>query len=97
MAELQAPPKLVGITAFPGTAVAIRRAKAWGGIAGFAAAFLASHFHGATTASALERGVAGGVIGFVVVWAVAVTAWRYVLTGVARRAVRRSGIRLTGK
>jgi hypothetical protein len=83
------PPKLVGISAYPGTATAIRRAKAWGGLAGFAAAFVASHLHGAVFSSALLRGLGGGVLGYLVTWAAAVTAWRHVVLGAARRASRR--------
>lgn len=97
MAERQAPPKLVGISSYPGTAAAIRRAKAWGGLAGFAVAFLASHFHGATIPSALGRGLAGGAVAYLVAWAAAVAAWRRVLMAGARRAVKRSGIRFTEK
>jgi hypothetical protein len=83
------PPKLVGISAYPGTSASIRRAKAWGGLAGFAAAFVASHFHGAELSAALLRGLGGGLLCYLVTWAAAVTAWRHVVIGAARRAARR--------
>jgi hypothetical protein len=44
---------------------------------------------GAGLAVALERGLVGGVITYLVVWAAALSVWRTLVVGEARRALLR--------
>jgi hypothetical protein len=44
----------------------------------------------AELAPALEHAVAGGVVAYLLTWAIAVAVWRRVLTGQAIAAVRRA-------
>lgn len=83
------PPRLVGLDQVPRASASIRRAKSMGGLAGFAASFLAAHLAGAGLASACLRGIAGGAVAYLVVWAVAVVVWRNLLVAEARRALSR--------
>ena len=57
----------------------IRRAKGFGGLAGFAIAALAAELHGELAASLLLRGLIGGVAGYMVGWLAAVTVWRRII------------------
>lgn len=82
-------PPLVGLDKVPGATASIRRARSRGGLAGFAAAFLAAKMGGAGLAVALERGLVGGVITYLVVWAAALSVWRTLVVGEARRALLR--------
>ncbi len=84
------PPKLVGLDQVPGAAASIRRARSWGGLLGFAAAFLASYLDGAGVVDACQRALAAGIIAYLVFWAAAVGVWRAVVQAEARRAVARA-------
>ncbi|HEX4521720.1 MAG TPA: hypothetical protein VH063_19250 [Gaiellaceae bacterium] len=57
----------------------IKRAKGFGGLAGFGLTALASYMHGELMASVLVRALAGGVIGYLVAWLAAVTIWRRII------------------
>jgi hypothetical protein len=72
---------------------AIRRAKALGGLAGFAISTVAGLGHGAPLAGTLEHALEGGVAAYVLTWAAAVTIWRRVLTAQALAAARRAKTR----
>jgi hypothetical protein len=57
----------------------IKRAKGFGGLAGFGLTALASYMHGELMVSVLLRALAGGVIGYLVAWLAAVTVWRRII------------------
>ncbi len=83
-------PKLVGLDRVPGASASIRRARAWGGLLGFAAAFLAAYLSGASLPSACGRALLAGVLSYLVFWAAAVAAWRALVVAEARRALARA-------
>jgi uncharacterized membrane protein YccC len=67
---------------------AIRRAKAIGGLVGFALAVLLGLRNGQPFASLMLRALELGFTGYLVAWAAAVAVWRRVLTAQATTAVR---------
>jgi hypothetical protein len=73
----------------PRASASIRRAKARGGLAGFALGVLAAWIHGGVLLSVVERGLVGGVLGYLVAWAASLTVWRYVVRAEARAAIER--------
>ena len=79
----------VTLAAHPHAAASIRRLKAWGGIGGFVLGALASWAHGGLMAGALERGLAGGVVGYLVAWFAAVSVWRHLVRAQARAAIEK--------
>jgi hypothetical protein len=79
----------VTLAEHPRASASIRRAKARGGLAGFALGLLASWLHGGVLLAALERGLIAGVVGYLVAWAAALTVWRYVVRAEARAALER--------
>ncbi len=65
----------LSLAAHPRAAQSVARAKAWGGVAGFAlGGYLSLSTH--TLADAGLRALAAGVVCYVAVWAVAVFVWR---------------------
>ena len=87
-------PRLIALRDHPRAGPGIRRAKAWGGLAGFGLMILAGLLSGGDPADALLRALAGGLAGYLVMWVVAIAVWIQVLraeaTTAARRAVERS-------
>jgi hypothetical protein len=71
----------------PRAGTQVSRAKAWGGLAGFALVALLSWRAGAPLADTLLRALAGGVLAYVVAWACAVVVWRHLVIA-ELRAVR---------
>jgi hypothetical protein len=57
----------------------IRRAKGFGGLAGFGLAALAADMHGELMVSVLLRALGGGLVGYMVAWLAAVTVWRRII------------------
>lgn len=81
---------LTSLAEHPRAGGSIRRAKAYGGFAGWGIVLAGGLMHGAQPGPALEHAVAGGIVAYLVTWAVAVAIWRRVLTGQAVAAVRRA-------
>ncbi len=79
----------ITIAEHPRATRSIRRAKARGGLLGFALGTAASWLHGALLATVLERGLLVGVAGYIVAWATAQTVWRYLVRAEARAALER--------
>jgi hypothetical protein len=79
--------KLPSVANHPRAGAQVARAKAWGGLAGFALVALLSWRAGAPVADALLRALAGGVVGYVAAWAAAVLVWRHLVVA-ELRAVR---------
>jgi hypothetical protein len=83
---------LPSVAAHPRAGAQVARAKAWGGLGGFLLTAFLSWKAGVPIPSLLLRAIAGGVVGYVVLWAGAVTVWRHLVIAelravrVARRA-----------
>jgi hypothetical protein len=88
-----AAPSMIPLSEHPRAAPAIRRAKALGGLGGFALAFLAGFQHGTPFADTALRGLEFGFVGYLVAWAASVAVWRRVLTAQAVAAVRQANER----
>lgn len=67
----------------------VRRAKGWGGIAGFAIAAYLGYQAGIPTFDVGERALAAGVVGYMLAWACAVTVWRHLVLAELKAAVDR--------
>lgn len=72
-------PRLISLQDHPRVAAKVRRAKAWGGIAGFGIVVFGSTSQGATVSDALLRGLVAGIIGLHVTWLAAVIAARRIM------------------
>ena len=81
-------PQLISLREHPRAGESIRRAKAWGGIAGFVIAALAGYGTGLPTSTLLLRALLFGIVGNCVGWAASVAIWRRVLTAQALATVR---------
>jgi hypothetical protein len=68
----------------------VRRAKGWGGIAGFAIAAYLGYQAGIPTFDVGERALAAGVVGYMLAWACAVTVWRHLVLAELKAAVERT-------
>lgn len=78
---------LPSVANHPRAGAHVARAKAWGGLAGFALVALLSLRAGVPTADALLRAILGGITAYVVTWACAVAVWRHLVIA-ELRAVR---------
>ena len=81
-------PPLVGLSDHPRAAHSIRRIKAWGGLAGFAAVVAYSYTSGMPLPDALLRGIIDGVAAQMLAWVAAVVLWQHLLDGEATAAVK---------
>ncbi|MDX6554777.1 MAG: hypothetical protein QOD86_972 [Miltoncostaeaceae bacterium] len=90
---MESTPKLISLRDHPRAGPGIRRAKAWGGIAGFALVMLAGTMAGGTVVNGLLRALIGGVVGYVVVWVAAQMVWSQLLRAEATNAARRAAER----
>jgi hypothetical protein len=86
-------PPVIALADHPRAAPAIRRAKAVGGLGGFAIAVLAGVSNGSAFSDMALRGVEFGLVGYLVAWGSAVAVWRRVLTAQATSAVRQANER----
>jgi hypothetical protein len=68
----------------------VRRAKGWGGIAGFAIAAYLGYQAGIPTFDVGERALAAGIVGYMLAWACAVTVWRHLVLAELRAALERT-------
>lgn len=66
----------IRLSAHPRARRHIATAKGWGGLAAFALVVWLSSQAGVPTGDALLRGLAGGVVGYLVCWMVAVAVWK---------------------
>lgn len=68
----------------------VRRAKGWGGIAGFLIAGYLSYKAGVPTFDVGLRALAFGIVGYMLAWMCAVTVWRQLVLAELRAAVERT-------
>jgi hypothetical protein len=66
----------VSIAGHPRARAAVRRAKGWGGLAGFAIAAYVSFSAGIPLPMVVLRAVVVGIAAYMVAWACAVTVWK---------------------
>jgi hypothetical protein len=78
------------IASHPRASFHVRRAKGWGGLAGFAVAAYVSYKAGVPMADLGLRSLAAGLIGYMLAWACAVTVWRHLMLAELRAALERS-------
>jgi hypothetical protein len=78
------------VAAHPRASYQVRRAKGWGGIAGFALAAYFSYKAGVPTADLGLRALVAGIVGYMLAWACAVTVWRHLVLAELRAALERS-------
>ena len=78
------------VAAHPRASYQVRRAKGWGGIAGFALAAYFSYKAGVPTADLGLRALIGGIGGYMLAWACAVTVWRHLVLAELRAALERT-------
>jgi hypothetical protein len=79
----------LSIAAHPRASYQVRRAKGWGGLAGFAIAAYLSYKAGVPTADLGLRALLAGMAGYMLAWACAVTVWRHLVMAELRAAVDR--------
>jgi hypothetical protein len=80
----------ISIAAHPRATYAITRAKGAGGLLGVLLVALLSWRAGAPLLDAGVRALAGGAVGYVACWALAVLAWRHVVIAEVRAVERRA-------
>jgi hypothetical protein len=68
----------------------VRRAKGWGGIAGFAIAAYLGYKAGVPTFDVGLRALVAGIVGYMLAWMCAVTVWRHLVLAELRAAVERT-------
>jgi hypothetical protein len=68
----------------------VRRAKGWGGIAGFVIAGYLSYKAGVPTFDVGLRALAAGMVGYMLAWMCAVTVWRHLVLAELRAALERT-------
>jgi hypothetical protein len=78
------------VAGHPRARAAVRRAKGWGGLAGFALAAYLSMNAGVPAADAGMRALVAGVAGYMLAWACAVTVWRHLVLAELRAVVEGS-------
>jgi hypothetical protein len=79
-----APQSAISVAAHPRSASAVRRAKGLGGLLGAVLATLLATKAGLPPFDAMVRGLAGGIVGYVVLWAVAVAVARQLVIAEVR-------------
>jgi hypothetical protein len=75
--DAQAAPGGIRLTGHPRARRQIRTAKGWGGLIAFLLVVKLSRGAALPWPDALERGLVGGVVGYVAAWTIAVTVWRH--------------------
>jgi len=78
------------VAAHPRASYQVRRAKGWGGMAGFALAAYLSYKAGVPTFDLGLRAIAAGIAGYMLAWACAVTVWRHLVLAELRAAADRA-------
>jgi hypothetical protein len=80
------------VAAHPRASYQVRRAKGWGGIAGFAIAAYLSHQAGVPTFDLLLRALVAGIVGYMLAWGCAVTVWRHLVLAELRAIADRGRV-----
>jgi hypothetical protein len=75
------------VAAHPRASYQVRKAKGWGGMAGFGIAAYLSYKAGVPTVDLGLRAIIAGMVGYMLAWACAVTVWRQLVLAELRAAV----------
>jgi hypothetical protein len=78
------------VAAHPRASYQVRKAKGWGGMAGFGIAAYLSYKAGVPTVDLGLRAIIAGTVGYMLAWACAVTIWRQLVLAELRAAVERA-------
>jgi hypothetical protein len=78
------------VAAHPRASYHVRRAKGWGGLAGFAIAAYVSHKAGVPMLDLGLRAIVAGMVGYMLAWACAVTVWRQLVQAELRAFAERA-------
>jgi hypothetical protein len=78
------------VAAHPRASHQVRRAKGWGGVAGFGIAAYLSHKAGVPMVDLGLRAIIAGMVGYMLAWACAVTVWRQLVLAELRSAAERA-------
>jgi hypothetical protein len=78
------------VAAHPRASYQVRRAKGWGGVAGFGIAAYLSHKAGVPMVDLGLRALIAGMVGYMLAWACAVTVWRQLVLAELRAAAERA-------
>lgn len=68
----------IRLSAHPRARRHIAIAKGWGGLIAFAVVLKLAHGAGLPWPDAIERGVLGGVVGYLAAWLIVQTIWRHI-------------------
>lgn len=79
----------LSIATHPRAGAYVRRAKGWGGLAGFGIAAFLSLRAGVPADQAGLRAIAAGMAGYMLAWACAVTVWRHLVIAEMRTVIER--------
>jgi hypothetical protein len=82
-------PEQIRVSDHPRARRQIAQAKGWGALAAFGLVVLVSWQAGVPAFDVGVRGLAAGVLGYVVAWAVAVQVWRHLAVAEVREVHRR--------
>ena len=77
-------PDGICVAGHPRSAGFVRRAKGWGGVVGLVLATYLAWSAGVPPLDAMVRGLAGGVLGYIALWAIAVTVARQLVIAEVR-------------
>jgi hypothetical protein len=75
------------VASHPRASYQVRRAKGWGGLAGFGIAAYLSYKAGVPTSDLGLRALAAGIAGYMLAWACSVTVWRHLVLAELRASV----------
>jgi hypothetical protein len=78
------------VAAHPRASYQVRRAKGWGGVAGFGIAAYLSYKAGVPTVDLGLRAIIAGIVGYMLAWACAVTVWRQLVLAELRAVAERA-------
>lgn len=79
----------LSIATHPRAGAYVRRAKGWGGLAGFGIAAFLSLRAGVPADQAGLRAIAAGMAGYMLAWGCAVTVWRHLVIAEMRALIER--------
>ena len=79
----------LSIATHPRAGAQVRRAKGWGGLAGFGAAAYFSYKAGVPPEQVGLRALMGGIGGYMIAWACALTVWRHIVVAELRSLAER--------
>jgi hypothetical protein len=77
------------VASHPRASYQVRRAKGWGGLAGFGVAAYLSYKAGVPTFDLGLRAIIAGMAGYMLAWACSVTVWRHLVLAELRAVAER--------